>query len=112
MRNIASALSKVEDRVDEVDTRVGHVGEGAEVTANRLALVDQRLVITEQAASKFWEMREEFIAMRVTVEIEGKRSSEKLDSVGRSISVIERQMGNLVASRSGFTTISSEDAKV
>ncbi len=109
MKNIAAMLAKVEERVEEVDGRVGEVGDGAEVTAGRLALVDQRLVTAEQAAAKFWDMREEFISMRVTVELSGKSTTELIASLGRSMSVIERQMGNLVASRAGFTTIETKD---
>lgn len=102
MKNIAKTLAKVEARVEEV-------GEDSEATSKQVGLIDQRLITAEQAASKFWEMRDEFTAMRVTVEQEGKHSREKLDGLARGQSVIERQLGNLVSSRAGFTTLSNED---
>lgn len=102
MKNIAATLAKVEERVEGVV-------ELADDTHNKLALVDQRLGTTELAASKFWEMRDEFITMRVTVEQHGKRTSEQLDAVGRSIGVIERQLGNLVSTERGFTTLKNKE---
>lgn len=103
MKNIAKTLEKVEGRVEHVET-------DHELTAAKVGLMDQRLIATEQATSKFWEMRDEFTSMRTTVEIEGKHQRETLDSVGRSIAVIERQLGNLVSSKAGFTTLTTEDA--
>lgn len=103
MKNIAKTLEKVEGRVEHVET-------DHELTAAKVGLMDQRLITTEQATSKFWEMRDEFTSMRTTVEIEGKHQRETLDSVGRSIAVIERQLGNLVSSKAGFTTLTTEDA--
>lgn len=102
MKNIAKTLANVELRVETTEDK-------AEATAAKVGLIDQRLITTEQAASKFWEMRDEFTAMRVTVESEGRHSREKLDSVSRSISVIERQLGNLVSTKAGFTTLTTED---
>lgn len=102
MKNIAKTLERVEARVEDVE----HAGE---LTAAKATLLDQRLVTNEEAVSKFWEMRGEFIALRTTVEIEGKHQREGLVSLGRSIAVIERQLGNLVSSRAGFTTIDSKD---
>ena len=103
MKNIAKTLQQVEIRVE-------HVEDKADATETKRSLMDQRLGTAEQATAKFWEMRDEFTAMRVTVEQEGKHAREKLDSVGRSISVIERQLGNLVStSRASFTTLSTED---
>lgn len=102
MRSIAKTLAQVEARVEDVE-------DGREDASRRISLMDQRLGVTEQAASKFWEMRDEFTTLRVTVEQEGKHSREKLDSMARSFSVIERQLANLVTTRSGFTTLTSED---
>lgn len=102
MKNIAKTLEKVEDRVESVEAQ-------GDQSAARLGLFDQRLITTEQATSKFWEMRDEFTAMRVTVEQQGKQSSEKLESLARSYSVIERQLANLVSTHSGFTTLNTEN---
>lgn len=102
MKNIASTLSKVEKRVETVEDK-------ADATETKRSLMDQRLGTAEQATAKFWEMRDEFTAMRVTVEQEGKHARDKLDAVSRSISVIERQLGNLVSTRTGFTTLESKD---
>jgi uncharacterized protein YoxC len=102
MKNIATTLSKVEERVEATE-------EQGDTIAAKVGLMDQRLMTAEQAASKFWEMRDEFTRMTVTIEQEGKHSREKLDSLARGQSVIERQLANLVTSKSGFTTLSSED---
>ncbi len=102
MKNIAKTLEKVEDRVEAVEAE-------SDQSASRLGLFDQRLLTTEHATSKFWEMRDEFTAMRVTVEQQGKHNSEKLDSLARSYGVIERQLANLVSTGTGFTTLNSEN---
>lgn len=103
MKNIAKTLQQVEIRVETVEDK-------ADATETKRSLMDQRLVTAEMATAKFWEMRDEFTAMRVTVEQEGKHARDKLESVGRSISVIERQLGNLVStSRASFTTLTTED---
>ncbi len=102
MKNIASTLSKVEQRIEEVEGQ-------ADKTEGERRLMDGRLGNVETGLDKFWTLRDEFVTMRTTVEINGKHQSEKLDSVSRSVSVIERQIGNLVSSRSGFTTLTSED---
>ncbi len=102
MRNIASTLAKVESRVEEVADASGE-------TVAKVSLIDQRLITTEQATAKFWDMRDEFTAMRTTVEIQGKHQQEAVASIGRSVAVIERQLANLVTTRAGFTTLTSED---
>ena len=102
MKNIASTLSKVEQRIEEVEGQ-------ADKTEGERRLMDGRLGTVETGLDKFWTLRDEFVTMRTTVEINGKHQSEKLESLGRSVSVIERQIGNLVSTRSGFTTLSSED---
>lgn len=102
MRNIAKTLDKVEERVEVVE------GDG-EVLSTKIGLMDQRLITTEQAASKFWEMRDAFTAMQKTVEIEGKYARETMASVNRSISGIERMVGNLFTAKAGFTTITTDD---
>lgn len=102
MKNIAKTLQQVEVRVESVEDK-------ADATETKRSLMDQRLGTAEAAAAKFWEMRDEFTAMRVTVEQEGKHQRDKLDSVSRSISVIERQLGNLFTSRAGFTTLTTEE---
>jgi len=102
MKNIAKTLQQVETRVESVE-------EKTDATESKRTVMDQRLVTAEQATAKFWEMRDAFTSMQKTVEIEGKHAREKMDSVGRSISVIERQLANLVSTRAGFTTLSSED---
>lgn len=104
MKNIASTLAKVEERIETAETQ-------GDDTAAKVGLIDQRLITAEQAAGKFWEMRDEFTAMRVTVEQEGKHSREKLDSLARGQGVIERQLANLVTSKAGFTTLSNEDGR-
>lgn len=103
MKNIASMLQKVEERVERVET-------AEDVTSAKVGLMDQRLLTTEQAASKFWEMRDEFTRMTVTIEQEGKHSRAQLDSLARGQSVIERQLANLVSTRTGFTTITTDEA--
>jgi len=102
MKNIVATLSKVETRLEEVDDR-------AEVTESKRTLMEARLGHVEGGVDRFWEMRDEFVTMRVTVEQQGKHSSEKLDSLARSYGVIERQLANLVSTRSGFTTLNSEN---
>ena len=102
MKNIAATLAKVEQRIEEVEGQ-------ADKTEGERRLMDGRLGNVETGLDKFWTLRDEFVTMRTTVEINGKYQSEKLDSVSRSVSVIERQIGNLVSSRSGFTTLTSED---
>lgn len=103
MKNIVATLARVERRVEQAE-------EHGEATASKVGLMDQRLITTEEATSKFWLMRDEFTAMRVTVEQEGKHARDKLDSVGRSISVIERQMASWLTTRVGFTTLTTEDS--
>ena len=102
MRNTTTTLGKIEERLEEVD------GAGTE-TAKQVGLMDQRLKVAETATVEFWKMRDAFTELKTTVEIEGKHARDKLDSVGRSIGVIERQLGNLVSSKGGFTTITTED---
>jgi hypothetical protein len=68
-----------------------------------------RLESLEATADKFYEMRDAFIRMTTTIEFEGKQTREHLQSLARGQSVIERQLGNLVSTRAGFTTITSED---
>lgn len=99
MKNVAATVAKVEDRLENVEGEAGKV-----------PLLEQRMAGAEAAVSRFWEMRDEFTAMRVTVEQEGKHSRERLDSVARSLSVIERQMANMVTTKgTGFTVLTSED---
>lgn len=102
MANLGKTLDGVEQRVEDVEEHTAK-------NATKIGLIDQRLVAAEQVAQKFWEMRDEFTAMRVTVESEGRHARDKMDGIGRSISVIERQMANLVTTRAGFTTLTSED---
>ena len=99
MKNIAVTLKKVEERVEEVGEQTAEV-----------ALIDQRLTAAEVAVARLSGMSDQIVRLTTTVEIDGKHSREKLDSVSRSISVIERQLGNLVSTRAGFTTLISEDA--
>lgn len=100
VRNVTATVSKVEARLEEI---------GQET--DKIPLIDQRLSVVEIATSKFWEMRDEFTAMRVTVEQEGRHSREKLDSLARGQSVIERQLANLVTSKAGFTVIQNEEGR-
>ena len=101
MRNIAETLKKVEDRVEEV----GEHGE-------QIPLLDQRLTAAEVAVAKLSGMSDQIVRLTTTIEIDGKHSREKLDSVGRSIAVIERQLANIATGRtSGLTVISSEDPR-
>lgn len=102
MKNIAGTLTKVELRIEQVES-------SGEKTESERRLMDGRLRNVESGVDRFWEMRDEFVTMRTTVELEGKHSREKMESVGRSVSVIERQIGNLVSTRAGFTTLTSED---
>lgn len=102
LKNITSTLAKVESRVEEL-------GERSDETEGKRALMDARLTNVESGVDKFWAMRDEFVTMRTTVEINGKHQAEKLESVARSVSVIERQIGNLVSGKAGFTVITSED---
>jgi len=102
MRNTTTTLGKIEERLEEVD------GAGTE-TAKQVGLMDQRLKVAETATGEFWKMRDAFTELKTTVEITGKHTGDKLDSVGRSIGVIERQLGSLVSSKAGFTTITTED---
>jgi hypothetical protein len=98
MKNVASTLEKVEGRVEEVA-----------VLADKVPLLDQRLTATEVAVAAVAGMKEQITRLTTTIEIDGKHSREKLEGVSRSISVIERQLGNLVTTRAGFTTLTSED---
>jgi hypothetical protein len=103
MKNIAKTLQQVELRVESVEDK-------ADITESKRTVMDQRLITAEQAADKIWEMRDAFTALRVTVEQGSKHQTDKLDSVVRSISVIERQLGNMVStSRSSFTTLTTDD---
>lgn len=103
MRNIAATLQKVESRVEEV-------GERGDENHNAVAMMQPRLDSLEATADKFYEMRDAFIRMTTTIEFEGKQTREQLQSLARGQGVIERQIGNLVSSKAGFTTITSEDA--
>lgn len=103
MKNIAKTLERVEVRVEDVEAL-------ADSTETKGGLMEARLVNVESGVDRFWQMRDEFVTMRTTVEINGKHQSEKLESVGRSISVIERELGSLVGSKAGFTVLSNEDA--
>jgi hypothetical protein len=94
-KNIATTLSKVERRVEDVES-------SGEKTESERRLMDGRLKNAESGVDRFWEMRDEFVTMRTTVELEGKHSREKLDSVSRSVSVIERQIANLVSARAAL----------
>jgi hypothetical protein len=98
MKNVASTMEKVEGRVEEVA-----------VLADKVPLLDQRLTATEVAVAAVAGMKEQITRLTTTIEIDGKHSREKLEGVSRSISVIERQLGNLVTTRAGFTTLTSED---
>jgi DNA anti-recombination protein RmuC len=98
MKNIVATIAKVEERVEAVEEQ-----------AMEVPLIDHRLAAAEAAISRFWELRDEFTALRVTVEQQGQHSREKLDSLARGQSVIERQMANLFNTRAGFTTLTSED---
>lgn len=104
VKNTASTLEKVEAGLKQV-------GEVAEDTAGKVRLIDARVKVTEAAADKFWEMRDAFIRMTTTMEVEGKQQRERLDGIARGQSVIERQLANIVtANRRGAMTIrSSED---
>lgn len=101
MKHLSGTLDRVEARVEAAETQ------GA-MTATEVGRIDARVKITEAVAEKFWEMRDAFIRMTTTLEIEGKQQREKMDSIARGQSVIERQLGNLVASKAGFTTIENE----
>ena len=101
MKNIAATLAKVEHRIEEI-------GVQGDAVDNKQGLMEARLVSVESGVDRFWKMRDEFVTMRTTVELVGKHQADKLESVSRSISVIERQLGSLVGSKAGFTTLSSE----
>jgi hypothetical protein len=98
MKNVASTLEKVEGRVEEVA-----------VLADKVPLLDQRLTATEVAVAAVAGMKEQITRLTTTIEIDGKHSREKLEGVSRSISVIERQLANLVTTRAGFTTLTSDE---
>lgn len=102
MKNNVAALAKVEARLEDVEDRTDE-------TENRRALMEPRLQTVESGVDRFWAMRDEFVTMRTTVEIEGKHAREKLEAVARGMAVIERQLGNLVTTKAGFTTLTSED---
>jgi TolA-binding protein len=102
MRNIAATLQRVEERVEEV-------GERGDENHNAVAMMQPRIDSLEATADKFYEMRDAFIRMTTTIEFEGKQTREQLQSLARGQSVIERQLGNLVSSKAGFTTINNED---
>jgi hypothetical protein len=72
-------------------------------------MMQPRIDSLEATADKFYEMRDAFIRMTTTIEFEGKQTREQLQSLARGQSVIERQLGNLVSSKAGFTTINNED---
>jgi hypothetical protein len=105
MRNTAATLAKVERAAQQI-------GEAHEVTVGDVRLLDARVKVTEDAASKFWEMRDAFIRMTAAIEIEGKQQRERLDGLARGQSVIERQLANIVSGRGGgLTVISTEDGR-
>lgn len=103
MKNMSSALGRVEAQVLEVSD----LSDG---NASKLQLMDQRLLVVESATSRFWEMREQFVTLRVTIEMTAKRSDEVAASTGRAIAGIERQLANLVVTRtkSGLTQLSTD----
>lgn len=98
MKNIADTLSKVEKRVEEV----GEHGE-------QIPLLDQRLSAAEVAVAKLTGMSDQLVRLTTTIEIGDKHNREKLDGVSRSIAVIERQIGSMVSTRIGFTTLTTDD---
>lgn len=102
MKNIAATLKKVEERVEEV-------GDQGDDNRNAVVMMQPRIESLEATADKFYEMRDAFIRMTTTIEFEGKQTREHLQSLARSQQVIERQLGNLVSTKAGFTTITSED---
>jgi len=102
MKNTTTTLKKVEETLHEV-------GEAAEQTSGKVQLLDARVKVTEAAADKFWEMRDAFIRMTTTMEIEGKQQREKLDSIARGQSVIERQLANIATGRTGGLTVMSTE---
>ncbi len=104
-------LGNIETSMARVETRVEDVEDLADSTESQRALMEGRLRQVETGVDRFWEMRDEFVRLRTTFEIESKHQAESLERLGRSVAVIERQLGNLVTSRAGFTTLSNEDAK-
>lgn len=102
MNHLSKTIADVEERLEAAEAH-------GDQTAHKVGLMDQRLAGAEAAASKFWEMRDEFTAMRTTIELEGKYARDTQESIKRSIAVIERQLGNLVTTRGGFTTLHSDD---
>jgi hypothetical protein len=106
LRNLGTTLNDVEKRMERVE-------DAGDNLSSKVGLMNQRLGHTESAAAKFWEMRDAFIAMKMTVEMGAKAQQEKLEALTRGQAVIERQLGNLVTtrSRSGFTEISTNGGK-
>lgn len=102
MKTVVDALQKVEKLADEAS-------EASTQNHGALALLGARMDTAEAALSKFWQMRDEFVALRTTIEIEGKNQREKMDSIARSQGVMERQLANMVSTKAGFTTLSSEN---
>ena len=103
MKNSTATLAKVESSLREV-------GEAGEETSGKVQLLEARVKVTEAAADKFWEMRDAFIRMTTTMEVEGKQQREKLDGIARGQSVIERQLANIATGRaSGLTVMTSEE---
>lgn len=88
MRNLTQLFGKIEERVEAVEDR-------SEDSRTWQADVAARLEQAERGTAVVAEFRDEFIAMRATVQSETRHSNEKLDSVVRSIGVIERQLANI-----------------
>lgn len=115
LKHMAGTLGKVEERVEEnrdiTDKQISLIEERVEIAHTKLGLVDVRLVQAEVGLARFWEMRDEFVSLRVTVELTNKQNAESLGQIHRGQSVIERQLANLVSTRieGGFMKMSSED---
>lgn len=90
MKNMSSALTRVEAQVAEVTDQ-------SESNQGKLQLMDQRLLVVEAATSRFWEMREQFVTLRVTVEMTTKRTEETMITVQKSILAIETSLKSIPA---------------
>jgi hypothetical protein len=102
MTNLTRGLAKIEERMEGIEDREAE-------RASKVDIIDQRLTVQEQATQKFWEMRDEFTAMRTAIEIEGKYARENSESIKRSIAVIERQLANLATTRTEVIRLDSEN---
>lgn len=95
LANLSAAVVTLTGRVDQFEDEV-------EGEAQLRSSFETRLHAVEKGIDVFWGVRDQLNRMDAAGEVEGRHTREKLDSLARSLSGIERQMATISKEGLGY----------